>query len=271
MSVPVSAKPVPKREVLMRVVQPLASRMVAALSGTAVAPHHVVLAHTVIGLVAALLLAGSAYGAWVLAALALQVKSLLDNVDGGLARATGQVTQMGRYLDTLMDLLVNAALFWALAQHGPTWLALLAFVALTLVLSAEHNAARRYMEVRSEDAPPAVPLGAPPGVVAGLKGAYQLVLAPQDQLLRRLDERTFAHAAGHSWQEATPVEKLRWTDGFAVTALVNLGLTTQMVALGTCALVGLPYAYVVLTLLQVPYVLGVQALRVRRYRALPSS
>ena len=33
----------------------------------------------------------------------------LDNIDGGLARATGRVTQMGRYLDTVLDTLVNAA------------------------------------------------------------------------------------------------------------------------------------------------------------------
>ena len=42
---------------------------------------------------------------------------------------------MGRYLDTLMDLVVNLALFVALAQHGPAWLALLAFAALTLMIA----------------------------------------------------------------------------------------------------------------------------------------
>ena len=264
-----SAKPLPVREALMRVVQPLADGLVRRLTGTRVAPHHVVLTHTAIGLLAAWLLAGGAWLGWLAAAVLLQVKSLLDNADGGLARATGRVTRMGRYLDTLMDLVVNAALFVALAQHGPGWLALLAFVALTLVLSTEFNAMRRHLEEHAEQ-PPALdeaPPGAPPGVLALLEGAYDTLLAPQDRLLRYLDARWFERADGAPWPHAAPSARRRWADTFSVATLVNLGLTTQMLLLGICAAVGLPYAYVVLVLLQVPYVLALQALRLRRYRA----
>ena len=55
-----------------------------------------------------------ARGELVVAALLLQVKTLLDNADGLLARASGRVTLAGRYLDTEADLVVNAALFAAL-------------------------------------------------------------------------------------------------------------------------------------------------------------
>lgn len=265
---PASAKPLPVREALMGVVQPVATGLVRWLAGTRVAPHHVVLSHTAIGLVAAWLLAGSAWPGWLAAAALLQVKSLLDNADGGLARATGRVTRMGRYLDTLMDLVVNAALFVALAQHGPGWLALLAFAALTLVLSTEFNAMRRHLEESAGQAPAPdeAPPGAPPAVLGLLKGAYDTLLAPQDRLLRKLDERWFERAAGQAWAQAAPSARQRWADTFSVATLVNLGLTTQMLLLGICAAVGLPYAYVVLVLLQVPYVLVVQALRLRRYR-----
>ena len=44
----------------------------------------------------------------------LQLKTVLDNADGQLARASGRVTLTGRYLDTEADLVVNAALFAAL-------------------------------------------------------------------------------------------------------------------------------------------------------------
>jgi len=255
----------------MSLVQPLARRLVTALAGTAVAPHHVVLTHTAMGLLAAWLLAGESWFMWLAAALLLQLKSLLDNVDGGLARATNRVTRMGRYLDTLMDLVVNAALFVALAQHGPGWLALAAFAALTLVLSAEFNAMRRHLEEHAPAGPAPlaepVPPGADPATLRLLEGAYGLILAPQDRLFRRLDEQLFARASGKAWSVAAPLERQRWTDRFSIATLVNLGLTTQMLVLGTCAALGLPYAYVVLVLLQVPYVLLVQAARLRRYRA----
>ena len=57
-----------------------------------------------------------ARGELVLAAVLFQVKTLLDNADGPLARVTGRVTLVGRYLDTLADLVVNAALFAALGS-----------------------------------------------------------------------------------------------------------------------------------------------------------
>lgn len=269
-------KPLPHREVLMRVVQPAVNRVVVWLSGTPVEPHHVVLTHTALGLAAAWLLAGSDQPGWLVAAILLQAKSLLDNVDGGLARATGRVTQMGRYLDTLMDLVVNAALFVALAQHGPGWLAALAFAALTLVLSTEFNATRRHLEEHPELTPrpadsddaarDAVPPGAQPAVMRLLAGTYGLLLAPQDRLLRRLDERLFAQATGVAWGTAPAAARRRWSDAFSVATLVNLGLTTQMLTLGICAAVGLPYMYVFLVILQLPYVLVIQAVRVRRYR-----
>lgn len=257
----------------MRAVQPVANRLVAWLSTTRVEPHHVVFTHTAAGLAAAWLLAGNDWQGWLLAAALLQVKSLLDNVDGGLARATGRVTQMGRYLDTLMDLVVNGALFVALAQHGPGWLALATFAVLTLILSTEFNATRRLLEEHPElgptDAPgpDAAPPGAPPAVLRLLAGTYALLLAPQDRSLRRLDERLFERASGLTWSAAPAASRRRWSDAFSVATLVNLGLTTQMLALGICAAVGLPYVYVYLVVAQLPYVLLVQFTRLWRYRA----
>ena len=65
----------------------------------------------------------SARGHLVAAALLVQLKTLLDNADGQLARLTGRVTAFGRYLDSECDLLVNAALFaavgWRRARRSP--------------------------------------------------------------------------------------------------------------------------------------------------------
>lgn len=250
----------------MHVVQPLAHRLVLLLAPTRIQPHQLVLLHTGIGLLAAWLLARSGAAAWLAAALLLQVKSLLDNVDGGLARSTGRVTRMGRYLDTLMDLVVNVALFAALTRHGSPWLAWTALVALTLILSAEFNAMRRHQEEAGTLAPRDAPAGAKPLVMALLQGAYGLILAPQDRLLRRLDERLFRRASGREWGAAPAAQRRAWASRWSAVALVNLGLTTQMFTLGLCAALGAPYAYVMVVLLQLPYILLVQVRRVRAFR-----
>ena len=70
----------------------------------------VVLASTAAGLAGAVELAR---GHLVVAALLVQLKTVLDNADGQLARLTDRVTAFGRYLDSECDLLVNAALFAA--------------------------------------------------------------------------------------------------------------------------------------------------------------
>ena len=57
---------------------------------------------------------GLGSGQLVAAALLLQLKTVLDNADGQLARATGRVTVLGRYLDSESDCSSNAALFAAL-------------------------------------------------------------------------------------------------------------------------------------------------------------
>ena len=68
-------------------------------------------------------------------------EDVLDNADGQLARATGRVTLLGRYLDTEADLVVNAgALRRARLCDRRAVARARAFVALTVVLSVDFNA-----------------------------------------------------------------------------------------------------------------------------------
>src|ERR1700754_2098832 len=96
--------------VLELVFRPLSNVLGPLFERARIPPPAVVLANAATGLVAAVVLAR---GDLVAAAVLLQLKTLLDNVDGALARATGQVTLVGRYLDTIADLVVNAAAFAA--------------------------------------------------------------------------------------------------------------------------------------------------------------
>jgi hypothetical protein len=190
-----------------------------------------VLAGTAVGIWAAWLLWS---GSLVWAAVLLQLKTLLDGADGQLARASGRVTVLGRYLDSESDLLVDAFLFAALGHVTGRWLlALIAFFVLALVLSFDFGlelAWRREHGVVPREARPAAT-----GLAGVLGRVYDVVYAPQDRLVDRIVE----------WQlrGASPEARLRYHDTATLQVLANFGLSTQLTVLGLCLLVGEPVAY----------------------------
>jgi archaetidylinositol phosphate synthase len=188
------------------VFRPVAHVVVLTLAPLRVPPPAVVLAAAATGVAAAVELA---LGHLIVAALLVQLKTVLDNADGQLARLTGRATVFGRYLDSECDLLVNVALFAALG----TPFALLGFVLLTLILSTNFNVER-------------LSRGAPAGWDSSPLGrVYGLLYGWQD----RLAERIIGGRAIQSWQ---------------VTTLANLGMTTQLAAFGLCMVLGHPLAFV---------------------------
>lgn len=219
------------RELVLELVfRPLSNALVPGLRRLGVSPHAVVLANAATGLGAALVLAR---GELVAAAVLLQVKTLLDNADGQLARATVQVTLVGRYLDTIADLVVNTALFAALGYAtGMPVLALAAFLALTVVLAADFNATELYRQAQGIPTPDHPATGG--RVERVLEGIYGAVFGRLDRALRAFALRRFEEGGGY--------------DRFTVTALANLGLSTQLLVLGACLVLGAPTAYLWLVL-----------------------
>lgn len=195
--------------------RPLAQLVVFVLAPLRVPPPAVVLANAACALAGAVVLAR---GHLVVAALLLQAKTVLDNADGQLARTTGRVSALGRYLDSECDLATNAAIFVALGYvTGRPLLAAVAFVVLTLVLSVNFNLERL---ARGGAAMP--PEG---GLLARVYGA---VYAPQDRLVERLATRT----AGPR----------------TLTLLANMGLSTQLAVLGACLAAGRPALFLLIVL-----------------------
>jgi len=219
------------RELVLELVfRPFANALVPVLARAKVPPPAVVLANAAAGLLAALLLYR---GQLVGAALLLQVKTLLDNADGALARATGQVTATGRYLDTIADLVVNAAVFAALGHvTGEPLLALAAFVALTLVLAVDFNVTTLYREAHGLSA--ADPPATGTGTERTLALLYRCSFGVLDRTVRGVSAWRFRDRPAY--------------DGVAVTVLANLGLTTQLAALGVCLVAGVPALYLWLVL-----------------------
>jgi hypothetical protein len=190
-----------------------------------------VLVHAAAGLGAALAILR---GELVAAALLLVVKSVLDNADGRLARASGRVSLLGRYLDSEADLVVNAALFAALgAETGSPWLALAGFVAVTLVLGVDFNLVQAHRAAEGEPVAEPPPTGSrTEGVLAGV---YGVVFGTQDRLIRGLSDRRLARVLeGEDDVERRLRATRAYHDRVTMSVLANLGLSTQLLALAVC-------------------------------------
>jgi phosphatidylglycerophosphate synthase len=208
-----------------KVFRPLAHPLVLLFARLRVAPPAVVVAAGAAGVAAAVELGR---GSLIAAALLVQLKTLLDNADGQLARLTGRISAFGRYLDSEVDLLVNAALFAALAwTTTQPALALAGFLALTSVLSLNFNAERLSRAAGAE--PEAETRG-----TAVLRRIYAVVYAPQDRLA-----------------EALVARRPALTSPLAVSLLANLGMSTQLAAFGLLTAVGHPLAFAWVALAEV--------------------
>lgn len=236
--------------------RPLAHLVVRLLYRTPVRPHHLVLFHTGLTLLAAGLVA---QGQDLPAALLLQLKTVLDNADGQLARLRGEVTELGRYLDTELDFFGNLFLFLALGARTGAWgLALLAFLVFTLAQSYDFNLERLYREARGlsqagEGRDPDGPL------LGLLRGVYRLLFLPQDRGITALERSLQTHLR---------LEGRRFWDEAALAGVVNLGLSTQLFFLGIFLAFHQPGAYLTFALLQGLY-LGLWYVW-RVIRAIPS-
>jgi phosphatidylglycerophosphate synthase len=219
----------PSFEVLCELVyRPLAHLVVLVLLPLRVPPPAVVAASATVGIVGA---GEIGRGNLLLAALLLQVKTVLDNADGQLARASGRVTVFGRYLDSESDLFVNGAIFVGLGWvTGRPWLALIAFLVLTLVLSLDFNLERLY---RRELGEPVEAMPPAEGAAVPLARLYALVYAPQDRLIERFVEWRLRNLPGRG----------AYHDRATLAVLANFGLSTQLAALGVCLAAGRPTAY----------------------------
>ena len=230
-----------------RAFRPAAHLVVLALAPLHAPPPAVVLASGAAGVVGAVELAR---GHLVVAAVLVQLKTVLDNADGQLARLTNRVTLLGRYLDSEVDLLVDAALFAAIGWYADAPFAALAgFVALTAVLSLNFNLERLYC---------GAPTSAPEvrGVTAVFQHVYALAYGWQDALIERFVERRL--------REASDEARAAYHDRMTVTVFANLGMSTQLAAFGLCVGFGHPLAFVWLVIAE----LAVAALLVLRRETL---
>ena len=206
-----------------KVFRPLAHPLVLVLARLRVPPPVVVLAAGAAGVAAA---AELGRGSLLAAAFLVQLKTLLDNADGQLARLTERTSAFGRYLDSEVDLLVNAALFAAVGwSAGRPVLAVAGFLALTSVLSLNFNVERLARGAETSEREPEGP------GTAVLRRVYGFVYGPQDRLAEWLVARRPALTSERS-----------------ISLLANLGMSTQLAVCGVLLAAGEPLVFAWLAL-----------------------
>jgi archaetidylinositol phosphate synthase len=226
------------------VYRPLAHLVVIALLPLGVAPTVLVATHTLLGMSCGWLIATGRYG-W--AAVLIQVKTVLDNADGQLARAGGKATEIGRYADTEGDLVVNVALFAGIGWVSGAWVwSVIALVGLTLLLSCDFNAEWMYRRANDlVDDPPADTSRENQFVLRLLRRVYTAIFLPQDRTIRHLSEARFD--AVMAARQLDPVSldgaRRRYHDRLTLWVLANFELTTQLAVLGLCLWAGHPTWY----------------------------
>jgi phosphatidylglycerophosphate synthase len=151
-----------------RLLAPIARRL-----GRRVSPTAITALAFIVGLAAAYGAAtrasGLALGCWL-------ANRLLDGFDGTLARVTNTATELGAYLDIVLDFVVYAAIPIGLAIASPDPRAPLAAI---LLLASFYVNAATWMALS------ATPDQSPPGLITGAETVvfYSLFLALPDQLV----------------------------------------------------------------------------------------
>jgi len=111
--------------------RPFARFFANQLKSTRFTPIHVTLLFGVSGLIAIYCVLQNHY---YLAAFFIILKSIIDAVDGELARAKNTPSYTGRYLDSIFDIILNFLLLMSICYVSKTsfWMTLLAFIGIQL-------------------------------------------------------------------------------------------------------------------------------------------
>jgi phosphatidylglycerophosphate synthase len=125
-----------------RIHRPISRFITKRLVKTGAAPNTVTLFNIIVGLAGAFFLAKGVYALQVLGSLLFLLSTILDGVDGEMARLTLKETVLGHYLDIVGDNAVHVAIFFGIAlglyrrAADPIYLHALGFLLCGFVLCA---------------------------------------------------------------------------------------------------------------------------------------
>ncbi len=187
--------------------RPIAKKAALALKNTQVTPIHITLVFGICGLIAVYFILTNHFK---LAAIFLILKSIIDAIDGELARVKKTPSYSGRYLDSVFDIILNALIFSAIGwiSNCSWWLVALAFFSVQLqgtlynfyyvILRNQSLGGDTTSKIFENKRPEALP-GESQKLVNILFTCYILLYGLFDKIIQKLDTTAFKSTNFPSW------------------------------------------------------------------------
>ena len=233
--------------------RPIAGLIVRALYDTPVTPNQVTIVSIVSGLGAAFFYGLGTASACIVAGVLITIKDILDSADGQLARAKQQYSRIGRFLDSIGDFVVDAAVFgsigWTLYNVDDDW-RMLAFSILGLLgislrvsyhvfyqvqflhLQKQYGNNRTTEEIQEEDMKKG-------GFELVLQRVFQVIYGWQDRLIARIDGWSatgiFRMIPANEQRESSMGYAAWYSDTVALRISGLLGFGTELFLLMVCS------------------------------------
>ena len=169
------------------------------IKNNAITPIHVTIAFGIIGLISAYSIHKEFY---IVAGMGLILKSIIDAMDGELARIKETPSYSGRYLDSIFDSILNFTFLLVISfkSSNPTWLGIIAYICIQLqgTLYNYYYVILRHRTVGAdttskifETSPPIAFDEESQGTVNILFRIFQILYLPFDWLIFQLDKNAF--------------------------------------------------------------------------------
>jgi phosphatidylglycerophosphate synthase len=187
--------------------RPIAKKVALALKNTQVTPIHITLVFGICGLIAVYFILTNQPK---LAAIFLILKSIIDAIDGELARVKKTPSYSGRYLDSVFDIILNAFIFSAIGWISQTswWLVAAAFFSVQLqgtlynfyyvILRNQSLGGDTTSKIFENKRPEALP-GESQKLVNILFTCYILLYGLFDKIIQKLDTTAFKSTNFPGW------------------------------------------------------------------------
>ncbi len=234
--------------------RPIAGVIVWALYYTPITPNQVTIIAILSGIIAALFYLKGTASAFVIAGLLITLKDILDSADGQLARAKQQQSRTGRFLDSIGDFVVDAAVFgsigWTLYKLNNEWvmlfLALFGLIGISLRVSyhvfyqvqflhlqKQYKNNRITEEVRIEDL-------ATGGIELKLQYIFQIIYGWQDRLIAWINlwnlNKPVQNSPESEQRGLLESYKAWYSDTLALRISGLLGFGTELFLLTLCSI-----------------------------------
>lgn len=241
-----SVKIRPVEEIInIQIFRPLAHLILLKIANKNIKPEQIVLIHTLLIILCSFLIlySNDLVLNFVIFVL-LQLKTVLDNLDGQIARYKEIESTFGRYFDTMMDYLGNLSLFLSIGiKHSVLPFSLLSFFALTWVLSYDFNLERIFKDKQNLETKRTKENDKIDKKTKFLKNIYDFFLGFQDKSIEKIENVIFELISRK--KDIQTAKNLFWNKRY-LNVTANMGLSTQIFILGLLVLFGLEKIYLLI-------------------------